>query len=699
MPSDDEPWATRSSLRDLARGATALSCLLGLVAFVLVSQTLLGGHRRGAAAATAQSRGIEVVGQLGAPSGVSRAVAVNDSYAYVGKGPRLVVYDISDPARPTRIGLGPILPGIVQHLVVTGEYVIVATSDRSVAVLRVSDPNRPYVVASLEVEYGASGIAVEADSAYITNGELLLVYNFADPTNPVRVAQLSLEGSPHGVAVHGGIAYVAAWDALRVVDVTDPAAPREIASLTVEGDPFEEFLYVAARDGLAILLGRDAHVVDVSDPHQPVKIGQFHPFQYPQDVELRAGLVFLAISTFDYDSFAPYGGFEVFDVSVPTDPVGRGQITLPDDGYAVAVGDGHTYLAADGEGLRVIDVSDADQLREVASDAPPFRAANSIASMGRYAFVSDGGQILAFDADALDRGDPLGGISVGHRRLFDPLVAADGYVYAGAEERFVVIDARDPGNMRQVARVSLEDELPGLQVVGQHLYLANKETFRVFDVSDPETPTEVATLPVPEWAQDLAIVDDTAYVSTYVIDVDGSRQGLVVIDLRNPENPRRLGWLALNGPLGLSFFETDVSAADGFVYVGGSLVIDARDPIRPHRAYQLTRAGKRVDSAIRGNRLYVAARGLPSEAPCLRVLDISDPARPHQTAALPLPDVGWGDHLATGADLVYVAAGDGGAYVVRDTGSPDDSSPMSRCAAQQPWEPLRVFLPITVRGR
>ena len=155
--------------------------------------------------------------------------------------------------------------------------------------------------------------------------------------------------------------------------------------------------------------------------------------------------------------------------------------------------------------------------------------------------------------------------------------------------------------MRQIASRALDDYLPGMKVVGQRLYLANKGSFRVFDISDPPVPSEVAAVPVPERAQELEIVDYTAYVSTYRIDEDRSRQGLVVIDVHDPRAPRRLGWLELTSPLRLSFLETDVSAAGRFVYLWGSQVVDAREPSRQRPASPPPILGGPLAAAIASN--------------------------------------------------------------------------------------------------
>lgn len=56
-----------------------------------------------------QSSNVELIGQIG---GTTNAVAIQGSYAYVGVGPRLVILNIANPARPIVVGQTVPLPGI-----------------------------------------------------------------------------------------------------------------------------------------------------------------------------------------------------------------------------------------------------------------------------------------------------------------------------------------------------------------------------------------------------------------------------------------------------------------------------------------------------------------------------------------------------------------------------------------------------------
>ena len=79
-----------------------------------------GPASRSALPQVGQVQTLELVGQIG---GALRAVAARGPFAYVAEGPRLVVVDASDPARPTAVGQSPVLTGQVDAVSVDGGYV------------------------------------------------------------------------------------------------------------------------------------------------------------------------------------------------------------------------------------------------------------------------------------------------------------------------------------------------------------------------------------------------------------------------------------------------------------------------------------------------------------------------------------------------------------------------------------------------
>ena len=72
------------------------------------------------------AQNVEFVGQIG---GATKAVAVQEEYAYVGEGPRLTVLDLTDPAAPAVLGKTPPLPGEVREVAVVGNYGYIAAKE------------------------------------------------------------------------------------------------------------------------------------------------------------------------------------------------------------------------------------------------------------------------------------------------------------------------------------------------------------------------------------------------------------------------------------------------------------------------------------------------------------------------------------------------------------------------------------------
>ena len=106
---------------------------------------------------------LERTGQLG---GLSNAVAVQDHYAYLNVGPRLVVLDIANPAQPVEVGQSSPLSGF-EDLTVTGNHAYVAAGDGGLLVMDVSDPSAPAQVNVYPTSAPAWSIATEGNTAYL----------------------------------------------------------------------------------------------------------------------------------------------------------------------------------------------------------------------------------------------------------------------------------------------------------------------------------------------------------------------------------------------------------------------------------------------------------------------------------------------------------------------------------------------------
>ena len=192
----------------------------------------------------------------------------------------------------------------------------------------------------------------------------------------------------------------------------------------------------------------------------------------------------------------------VVDVLDPANPQVVGQTTvLAGVVGSVAVSAGYAFVAADGVGLRVIDVSTPTSPHEVA-----------------FAPVSDGA-----------------------RDLFE-MRLVEGHLYAAAGYGGLrVFDVGDPMSPREVGSINIPGYARGVHVVDGHAYVAAQDGgLHVIDVSEPTAPRELASVEIPDLAWCVYVVDGYAYVGA-------EGEGLRVIDISTPAAPREVAFVDTPG--------------------------------------------------------------------------------------------------------------------------------------------------------
>lgn len=175
---------------------------------------------------------MEFVGQIG---GRARHVEARGTYVYVSIGPRVVVFDVSNPDVPAVVDQTAMFPDKITDIFLAGSRMYVTWSYVNYGGLRVydiSDPATPALVADhFMPDHPAVGIYVLGNYAYLRAGADidLRILDISDPTAPVEMAVYWPAGWPHDIDVAEGYAYIAGDQAgLRVIDVSDLYAPVEV---------------------------------------------------------------------------------------------------------------------------------------------------------------------------------------------------------------------------------------------------------------------------------------------------------------------------------------------------------------------------------------------------------------------------------------------------------------------------------------
>ncbi len=200
----------------------------------------------------------------------------------------------------------------------------------------------------------------------------------------------------------------------------------------------------------------------------------------------------------------------------------------------------------------------------------------------------------------------------------------------------------------------------------KYLFLASGyDGLMVVDVSSPENPKLVSWFETGGYAYDIFVSGNYAYVAS-----GGS--GLVIVDISNPENPVEVGHVNMEGKARGIFVKGD------YAYVtcekGKDLVIvDIEDPYNPQIIGELEHGGFGKGVFVSGDYAYVADAGE------LLIVDVSSPEKPMLKAEMSIPDYpnGQARDVIVQKDRAYIAAYDLGVLVV-DVSDPSSPNVIDR---------------------
>jgi hypothetical protein len=513
------------------------------------------------------------------------------AYGWLG----LRILDMSDPSNPIEYGnLEPYEWLETMAVYAKGRYAYVVDVDYEYnysvfRVVDVSNPAKPSVVGLKELgSVTTRGLYVDGDTVYLaTDFKGLTIVDVKDPTKPEIVSQFNTPGSAEQVMVSNGLAYVADYHkGLRVIDVSDPAKPKEIGFY--EGERRVRDLFIL--DGTACLadLFGGFLLLDVSDPSQPKKMGAYSvPTAYNK----------IAVS--DQHAYLTHEdqGLGILDVSVPAqiremdwfqdkDPISVSDVFVDGEIMALA-GD---RAVAPKHVMSLIDINDPVNLQPLGEYYAPDVIAD-VYLIGDLAYVAADGNLLVVDIS--DSENPR---EISHLVMPNSIVAMDvvsDTVYTVDYYGLRVIDASDPfgleirGNYELPYSVAMDVGVSGTTAYVGYFY----NGLRIVDVSDPTKPVEIGSYQ-PKRAGWLEIDHvwpngDVIYLVEEVTsecDDHLIHSTIRVIDFSDPENPIELGYFQFPARI------TDLLVEGGSIYAtyyqAGLMILRYNDPaVFAHQVY------------------------------------------------------------------------------------------------------------------
>ena len=538
-------------------------------------------------------RNPKILGQF-FDGGVALDVFVKGRYAYVADGPDgLEIIDVSDPLHPVKVGNFS-LDSYAISVFVKNEYAYIAYYSNGLVIVDVSRPSHPRLIGQYFDEGLVFSVYVKDNLAYVADGwKNLEIINVSDPRHPKKIGVSRPFALARKVIVKDSYAYVANdWGGLEIFDVSNPLNPILVSRIARAYRGFarrSQTYDIYIKDNIIFLadIWMGIHLVDISDPRNPRYITT-----YPGKVYSINGDNNYIISINDF------GIIEILNIKNVKYPIRIASIRFNGYSMKVYIDGSYAYLANGFGGLKIIDISDPYNPREVGEyNFPRYNLLSDIFKNGNLIFLStfyDGIYIL----DVRNPQSPkfINRVTLKSRdqRYYGIFVSGNYLYIAGYSRGLEIVDLkrRKTGSFFD-GGVALD-----VFVKGRYAYVADgPDGLEIIDVSDPLHPVKVGNFYDGGYAFDVMVLDNKAYVA------DGWG-GFEIIDVKDPRNPVKIGEYRTKG-IARSVYINDTYA---YVTLGmkGMEVINISDPENPN-LIGWYRDGEDIRAVyVRGSHIFVS---------------------------------------------------------------------------------------------
>ncbi len=603
---------------------------------------------------------------------VGKAYILKQSGCLPGFTGCLQAIDLSDLRAPVVLGQAPINNQSPLDFAINGDYAYVAQTG-DLAVFDISDPRKPVFLQEVELQ-GAFSIALQRGYAFVVGRELLQVLGLSDPARPKLVASLPIRyewGDDPRLIVNGDYGYIGG-KSLQIIDLSDPLAPR-FAGETLPPPRGPAQLvdsdvrpYAAKENHLYALSGTRLIALDISNPTVPTVAGSLELPDFGADLSVEGGTFAVALGRrgtvfgriLDLAPSAPRFEFPLQDISghpgsrMTLRPQVRGAGPLGYQWYknGQALTDSPNLLSARAADLSfpALNVFDSGEYSLVVSNALGAVTSAPVAvkisapiqlqevqswpgipadfMQGRFSDMivrsnlayTAGNGLQIFDLSVPAEPTWLGGVAIYFSTLLD---LSDEYAYVVANsQQLHIVDVKDPHSPRKVGLYSINESIYGVVAIDRTVFLASSEALYALDVSHPGSPKLIGRLPTNVLTASYLSPEDRAmsYADGYLY-----VGGLHVFDARDPARLRKVGELTpRRRPMSSSLSGGYLLLGEG----GGLEMVDVRNPAVPKSVLDISVDAGVASAAIRGKHLFIASTGDFTHE--LLAYDITDPASP-----------------------------------------------------------------------
>lgn len=220
---------------------------------------------------------------------------VSEYYLYALGGNGLGVVDISDPSEPGE----PVyhtLENNFSDVFVNEPFIYLTDFDEGVFVYeRISQDNLEYVRSFCWPDLSFN-VEIENDIGYIAHYPSVCIFDFTNPADSVLLGSIYPYSGPGPICVHDSFIYTRCYEArnnsVSIIDATDPASPFQVDTLFFPGSVYD--IYLSDERAYFSVYGYGLYVYDISDPYDPIFIGDYNTPGFVNNVFSYGDFIYIA---------------------------------------------------------------------------------------------------------------------------------------------------------------------------------------------------------------------------------------------------------------------------------------------------------------------------------------------------------------------------------------------------------------------
>jgi hypothetical protein len=243
----------------------------------------------------------------------------------------------------------------------------------------------------------AYDVWVVDETAYVTGNRGVQIIDVHDPESPRKLGFIRLRDGAFGVLVENNTAYIAGdEEGFFIADVSDPQNPVIIGQyskkkgVTVNVSINGKYAYLVMREGRLLVL-------DIHDEEEPRLLADIHVGDAGTDMFLHKNFLYVS----DHNS-----GLVIFDASEPSSPKKLSVVPGTRGVFGIDIKEDLLFLGCHNQGLRILDVSDPSFPRMKGTFSFSSEA-NNVISDKNYLYVADQNDGIIHILDVRDPSRPI----------------------------------------------------------------------------------------------------------------------------------------------------------------------------------------------------------------------------------------------------------------------------------------------------